>query len=208
MRKQGARGIVFASTGSIYGDAPVIPTPENCPFPIQNSLYAASKLACEGLLGAYAEGYGFKSRIFRFVSILGPRYSHGHVLDFVRQLKADPKKLKILGNGQQKKSYLAVQDCVEAILTALKHQPENKIDIYNLGTDEYVTVDQSIEVIVKELKVEPKKEYTGGERGWIGDIPFIFLDAKKIRSIGWAPKKSIRESVRETVKYLVENMKS
>ncbi|MCG3203442.1 MAG: UDP-glucose 4-epimerase [Elusimicrobia bacterium] len=204
-RKAGVRGFVFSSTGSVYGAAPVIPTPEDCPFPIQTSLYGASKLACEGLIAAYAEGYGIQAKIFRFVSILGQNYTHGHVVDFVRQLKSDPTKIHVLGNGQQKKSYLYVEDCVDALLWALNRQSGQKIEIFNLGTEEYVTVDQSLDVIVDELKVHPRRTYEGGDQGWVGDNPFIFLDTTKIRSLGWKSKITIREGVRRTVQFLLNN---
>ena len=119
MRATGVKRIAFASTGSVYGEASIIPTPEDSPFPVQTSLYAASKLAAEALIEAYCEGFGFQGYIFRFVSILGERYSHGHVFDFYRQLLAHPGELKVLGNGLQRKSYLYVQDCIDAILLAV-----------------------------------------------------------------------------------------
>jgi UDP-glucose 4-epimerase len=206
LRRDGVKRIAFSSTGSVYGEAQVIPTPEDCPFPIQTSLYGASKLAAEALISAYAEGYGLQGLIFRFVSILGERYTHGHVFDFVRKLQQDPNRLTVLGNGQQKKSYLYVGDCVDAMLTALAQPRRNPVEVYNLGTDEYVTVDQSIDVICDELKVSPKRQYSGGDRGWVGDNPFIFLDCKKMRSIGWQPGKSIRESVRLTTRYVLNNL--
>ena len=120
MRANGIKTIAFASTGSVYGETEVIPTPEHAPFPIQTSLYGASKLACEGLIAAYAEGFGIRGYIFRFVSILGQRYTHGHVFDFVKKLAKDPSSLHILGNGLQRKSYLHVADCVGAMLTAIE----------------------------------------------------------------------------------------
>jgi len=203
MRRAGARQIVFSSTGSVYGEAPVIPTPETCPFPIQTSLYGASKLAGEALISAYAEAYRFRGIILRFVSILGERYTHGHVLDFVRQLEKDPARLSVLGDGKQKKSYLYIGDCLEAILTAIRHETGHAVDIYNLGTDEYVQVDDSIGEICDEMQVQPRLEYSGGDRGWVGDNPFIFLDCSKIRKLGWRPQKSIREGVRLTVRYLL-----
>ena len=116
MRANGIRTIAFASTGSVYGEAEIIPTPEDHPFPIQTSLYAASKLACEGLIHAYCEGYGFEGYVFRFVSILGERYTHGHVFDFYKQLTEHPDYLKVLGDGTQRKSYLYVRDCLSAML--------------------------------------------------------------------------------------------
>jgi len=204
MRANGIRRIAFASTGSVYGEAVVIPTPEDAPFPVQTSLYGASKLAGEGLIAAYCEGFGFQSCIFRFVSILGERYSHGHVFDFYKQLKSDPTRLRVLGNGKQRKSYLYVQDCIDAILLAME-QAADKVNIFNLGSDNYCEVNDSIGWISKTLGVAPRLEYAGGERGWIGDNPFIFLDTKKIRSLGWVPKLSIREGVVRTVEYLRAN---
>ena len=204
MRANDIKRIGFSSTGSVYGEAEVIPTPENAPFPIQTSLYGASKLACEGLLAAYAEGFGYTAYIFRFVSILGERYTHGHVFDFCKRLKDDPSHLHILGDGHQKKSYLYVKDCMEAILTVVRNTNE-KVNIYNLGTDEYVEVNDSVRFICGKLGVKPEFTYAGGERGWIGDNPFIYLDTKKVRSLGWAPKATIEEGVIKTVEYLTSN---
>ena len=205
MRRCGVTQIAFSSTGSVYGEATMIPTPETCPFPIQTSLYGASKLAGESLISAYAEGYGFFGLIFRFVSILGERYTHGHVFDFVKRLKEDPSALTILGNGKQKKSYLYIGDCVNAVLHAIRSPRTKPVEIFNLGTDEYVEVNQSIDCICQELGLNPRREFTGGDRGWIGDNPFIWLDCAKIRSLGWHPEKSIRESIQLTVRYLVAN---
>lgn len=204
MRRRGVRRIAFASTGSIYGEPEVFPTPESCPFPVQTSLYGASKLAGEGFLEAYAEAFGIEVTIFRFVSILGPRYSHGHVFDFYKQLREHPERLRVLGNGKQRKSYLYVGDCVEAILTALD-AARGKVNIFNLGTDEYCEVNDSIRWITEHLGLTPKLDYAGGERGWVGDSPFIFLDCSRIRALGWEPKLTIREAVIETVKYLEGN---
>jgi UDP-glucose 4-epimerase len=204
MRANGVKRIAFASTGSVYGEAEVIPTPEHAPFPVQTSLYGASKLAAEGMIQAYCEGFDFQGYIFRFVSILGERYTHGHVFDFYKQLLADPDKLTVLGNGKQRKSYLYIQDCLDAILCAMD-KAEGKINIFNLGTDEYCEVNNSIDWICQFLGVTPKKDYTGGERGWIGDNPFIYLDCKRMRDLGWKPKLNIKEAVTQTIKYLTEN---
>jgi UDP-glucose 4-epimerase len=204
MRMNGIKKIAFSSTGSVYGEAPVFPTPENAPFPIQTSLYGAAKTASEGFIQAFCEGFGMQSWIFRFVSILGERYSHGHVYDFYKSLRKDPTKLRILGNGKQRKSYLYVQDCVSAILIAIE-RAKDKVNILNLGTDEYVEVNDSVGYICEALGIKPEREYTGGERGWIGDNPFIFLDCKKMRSLGWAPKLTIREGILKTLAYLKEN---
>ena len=204
MRQSGVKNIVFSSTGSVYGEAPVIPTPENCPFPIQTSLYGASKAACEGMISAYCEGFGFQAWIFRFVSILGERYSHGHVFDFYNKLRLDPSQLAVLGNGKQRKSYLYVQDCIDAILIG-RERATDKVNILNLGVDTYCEVNDSIGWICDELKISPKLIYSGGDRGWIGDNPFIYLDTSKIRSLGWEPKTEIKEGILKTLSYLRDN---
>ena len=204
MRAQGIQRVVFASTGSVYGEAEVFPTPEHAPFPIQTSLYAASKVAAEGFMQAYCEGFGMQGYIFRFVSILGERYTHGHVFDFCKQLKAHPDALSVLGNGKQRKSYLYVQDCIDAILTVLDRS-QAKVNVFNLGTDEYCEVNDSIGWISEELGVAPRLQYSGGDRGWIGDNPFIFLDCSKVRALGWQPKLNIREGIVRTVRYLEGN---
>lgn len=201
MRQYGVKKIVFSSTGSVYGEAAVIPTPEDAPLPIQTSLYGASKLAAEGFIQAYAEGFDMQAYIFRFVSILGEHYTHGHVIDFYRQLIETPDHLRVLGNGLQRKSYLYVQDCIDAIFLALE-KAQDKVNIFNLGTDEYCTVNDSIGWITQAMGLHPALTYTGGDRGWIGDNPFIFLDCRKIRALGWVPKHSIQESVIKTVAYL------
>ena len=204
MRANEVKKIAFASTGSIYGEAPVVPTPEHAPFPVQTSLYGASKLAAEGLIQAYCEGFNFQAYIFRFVSILGHRYTHGHVFDFYKQLLNDPNKLFVLGNGKQRKSYLHIDDCLNAILYAMQHV-HDKINIFNLGTNEYCEVNDSIGWICNYLKLTPERVYAGGERGWIGDNPFIFLDTAKIRKLGWKPEFNIQQSVLKTIQYLHEN---
>src|SRR3981189_837690 len=204
MRANGIKRIAFSSTGSVYGEATVFPTPENAPFPVQTSLYGNSKVAAEGLISSYCEGFGFQGFIFRFVSILGERYSHGHVFDFYQSLRRNPNELRVLGNGLQRKSYLDVKDCIDAIFTALE-KAHDKVNVFNLGTDEYCQVDDSIGLITSHLSVNPVRTYTGGERGWIGDSPFIFLDTAKIRSLGWKPKLSIREGIIRTLDYLRAN---
>ncbi len=204
MRRNDVRRIVFSSTGSIYGEPEIFPTPEAAPFPIQTSLYGASKLAAEGLIQAFAEGFEMRGYIFRFVSILGERYTHGHVFDFYKQLREHPERLDILGNGKQRKSYLYVQDCVDAIFVALD-KAQDKVNVFNLGADEYCQVDDSIGWICAHLKLLPQRVYTGGERGWIGDSPFIFLDTQKIRTLGWKPKLTIQQGIVRTVQYLEQN---
>jgi UDP-glucose 4-epimerase len=206
MRANRVGGIAFASTGSVYGESETIPTPEDAPMPVQTSLYATSKVAAEGLLTAYAWGFQFNVFIFRFVSLLGPAYSHGHVIDFYKKLRKDPTRLEILGDGKQKKSYLHVGDCVNAMLLAIEKQPAGeRIAIYNLGHDDWIEVNDSVKILCRELGVSPKLEYTGGVRGWVGDSPKILLSTDRIRSLGWAPTKGIEASLIETVRSLESN---
>lgn len=209
MRAQGVRTIAFSSTGSVYGESTVIPTPEDAPFPIQTSLYAASKVAGESLIHAYCEGFGFEGYVFRFVSILGERYTHGHVFDFYRQLLEHPDLLRILGDGTQRKSYLHVGDCLRAILHVMTQktaqQARHGVEVYNLGTNEFVQVKDSIGHICRHLGLKPKLEYAGGERGWVGDNPFIFLETKKICATGWKPDLSIEQGIVRTLQWLQAN---
>jgi UDP-glucose 4-epimerase len=205
MRKNNVRKILFSSTGSVYGEPDVFPTPEDYKFPIQTSMYAASKVACECLLEAYATGYGFQVFIFRFVSLMGERYSHGCVFDFYKKLLENPKELPILGNGKQKKSYLYIYDCLDAMFTALDKCKDN-INIFNLGTEEYIVVEKIANIVCQELGLKNVKYvYSGGERGWVGDSPFILLDIKKMKSVGWKPKLTIEQSVRKTINWLKDN---
>jgi UDP-glucose 4-epimerase len=209
MRANGIQGIGFSSTGSVYGETVVIPTPEDAPFPIQTSLYGASKVAGENLIQAYCEGYGFEGYIFRFVSILGERYTHGHVFDFYQQLLEHPEYLRVLGDGTQRKSYLYVQDCVDAILQVTTQGTargtRHRVQVYNLGADEYCQVTDSIGWICGHLGLKPELRFTGGERGWVGDNPFIFLETAKIRETGWRARLTIREGIIRTVAWLRGN---
>lgn len=201
MRANRIRRIGYTSTGSIYGESSVIPTPEDAPFPVQTSLYGASKLAGEGMIGAYCAGFGFEAHVFRLVSILGERYTHGHVFDFYRQLRADPSRLRVLGDGSQRKSYLYVRDCIDAMLLATARVAD-RFNVFNLGGRDWCELRDSIEWISAALGVRPSVEYGGGDRGWAGDNPFIFLDTHRIRALGWQPTLSIRQSVEKTLEYL------
>jgi len=209
MRANRIKRIGFSSTGSVYGEAELIPTPENAPFPIQTSLYGVSKTAGEGFIQSYCEGFGFEGYIFRFVSILGERYTHGHVFDFYKQLMEHPDHLRVLGDGSQRKSYLYIQDCIDAILHVVENQTaigaKHNVQIYNLGTAEYCQVKDSIGWIADSLGIKPRLDFTGGSRGWVGDNPFIFLDTAKIQSTGWKPKLTIEQGIRTTLKWLREN---
>jgi UDP-glucose 4-epimerase len=205
MRKNNVKKIVFTSTGSIYGESTIIPTPEDAPFPIQTSLYGASKLACEGLIEAYCEGYGMQGYIYRLVSVLGKRYTHGHLFDFYRNLYMGNLPLVVLGDGLQTKSYIYVQDVINGMLCGIKNSNE-KINIFNLGTDETIRVFDSINYLEEHFKRDIPFDCTGGTRGWIGDSPLIKLDCQKIRKLGWYPKYTIKESVFATLNYFDKNL--
>jgi UDP-glucose 4-epimerase len=206
MRAHRVNKIVFSSTAAVYGEPDVFPTPEDAPLPIQTSFYATSKIAAEGLLTSYAYGYGFSAWIFRYVSLLGPRYSHGHVVDFYRKLKKDPSGLDVLGDGKQQKSYLHVADCIRGIFRAIERsKSNNNIHIYNIGHDEGLEVTESIAIICRELGVSPKLRFSGGARGWVGDSPRIQLDSRRLRALGWAPEHSLEESLVETLRFLREH---
>jgi UDP-glucose 4-epimerase len=203
-RQAGVKRFGFSSTGALYGEAKVIPTPEDGPFPVQTSLYAASKLAGEGMIAAYCEGYGMQGYIFRFVSITGEHYSHGHVYDFYKKLKADPTRMDVLGDGTQRKSYLYVQDCIDAIELAIA-KAQDKVNIFNLGTEEHCCVNDSIGWICERMGIQPQLLYAGGKRGWVGDNPIILLDTKRISALGWKAKSNIKQGIVRTLDYLIEN---
>lgn len=209
MRANKIKKIIFSSTGAIYGEPSLIPTPEDKFFPTQTSLYGASKLASEGLIEAYCEGYQYEGYIFRFVSVLGERYTHGHVFDFYKQLLEHPDHLTIQGDGTQRKSYLHVQDCIAAMLHAVSlntaSQNPHRVQIYNLGTNEYCEVKQSIQWICQHLNLNPRLDFTGGKRGWIGDNPFVFLETAKMIATGWKPQFTIQQSIIKTVDWLSQN---
>lgn len=198
----GVPTLAFSSTGSVYGEARVIPTPEDAPFPVQTSLYGASKAAAEGFLASYAEAGRLNVAAFRFVSVLGPRYSHGHVIDFMRQLRDDPTRLVVLGDGTQRKSYMHVHDCVAGLITLADVRG---FEVFNLGVDGYSTVRDSISWICERMGVSPEIEFGEGDRGWVGDNPFIYLDTSHARESGWTPRLSIRDSVIDTVDWLLAN---
>lgn len=204
MRVNEVSRLVFTSTGAIYGNASVIPTPENAPFPIQTSLYGASKLASEGLMQAYSEGYGFEISIFRPVSMMGERYGHGHVYDFCKKLLQNPDSLDVLGDGEQKKSYLYVKDAVSAMLMVFKQELKG-LNIFNLGRDDVMSVKDSLSLILKTLKLAPELTFEDKPYGWVGDSPHILLCCDRLKSLGWKPELDYPSMVARTVHYLLDN---
>ena len=204
VRLNGVKTMAFSSTGSVYGEPTVFPTPEDAPFPLQTSLYGASKLACEGLISAYAEGFKIRGFIFRFVSILGERYTHGHVLRLRRPARAGPLDPAYSGQRPAAEILPYVQDCIDAVLKAIDHA-DGGLNVFNLGTSEYCKVNDSAQWISERLQLHPRFTYSGGERGWVGDSPFIFLKTDRIQSLGWQPRLGIRAAVECTVDWLREN---
>lgn len=202
--KKKMKKIIFSSTGSVYGEANSFPTPENYNYPIQTSLYANSKNCCEGMITAYSKYFNLNYTIFRFVSVLGQKYTHGHVKDFCKKLIKNKNKIKIFGNGKQKKSYMHVDDCVNALIMSIKNKKFDK-EIFNLGTEEWITVNQSLNLICKILDVKPKVIREEKKSGWPGDNPKILLATNKIKKLGWKTKKNIKESITDTVEYLISN---
>lgn len=202
--------LAFASTAAVLGEPKIFPTPENVSIPFQTSLYGASKISCESLISAYSNMFGLEAYAFRFVSILGPRYTHGHVFDFVKKLTVDPKNLYVLGNGQAEKSYLHVEDCISGVLrVTVERRPakrfEHKFDVFNLGLDETIKVEDSARWIADCMNLSPAFHFESQLRGWIGDNKFVHLSTEKIRKIGWDPSFTLKSSIKSTVDYLTQN---
>lgn len=204
VRIQKINKIAFASSATVYGEPELIPTPENI-APVQTSIYGASKYSAEALIQSYCEYFDIKSYIFRFVSFMGPRYTHGVIFDFMKKLYTNSDSLEVLGDGSQRKSYLHVSDGVNAILTAIENSNE-KTNIFNLGNREWINVMDLARIVIETMGLKNVEfTYTGGKRGWKGDTPFVHLDINKIISLGWAPKYTVEETIIDTVRYLLKN---
>jgi len=204
MRLAGAETLVFASSAVVYGEPDVFPTPESVPL-VQTSLYGASKLAGEAMMQAYSEYFGIRGLAFRFVSWIGPRYSHGVVFDFMRKLRGNPRELEVLGDGTQRKSYLDVRDGVSGVFLALDRAEGSK-NVFNLGHDDFLNVLEVARIITDELGLrDVRLRTTGGVRGWVGDSPLVHLDTTRVKALGWRPTIPIPDSIRATVRYLVEH---
>ena len=208
MRLNNIKKIVFSSSNVVYGEVNHFPIEENYGplFPI--SFYGASKLACEGLITAYCHNFGFNSWIYRFVNIIGKRATHGIVVDFYRKLKKNPYELEVLGNGKQSKPYLEVYDCVDGILFGFDNSSE-QINLFNLGTEGLTSVDNITQIILDEMGFKNVKlKYTGGIRGWPGDVHTVMLSTEKIKSLGWKPKyPTSDEAARIGVKEIIQDIR-
>ncbi len=216
MRANNVRRMIFTSTSTVYGDADKLPTPEGYPT-IPVSLYGASKLACEALIAAYCHTFDMRAGIYRFANVIGRRSSHGVIYDFINKIRSNPEELEILGDGNQTKSYIYVDDCIDAMVAGLKAsantrtdanaeaevegypEAKNRVNIFNIGTDDMTTVKRIAEIVCEEMRVSPKPKFkfTGGKRGWKGDVPIMLLDASKLNALGWKQKYNSEEAVRK-----------
>ncbi|MEM1671173.1 MAG: NAD-dependent epimerase/dehydratase family protein [Archaeoglobaceae archaeon] len=201
MRKANVRKIIFTSTSTVYGEAKQIPTPEEHPtHPI--SIYGASKLACEALIESYCHTFDFQAYIYRFANVIGKRSTHGVIYDFIKKLRDNPAELEILGNGEQNKSYIYIEDCISAMFVGLK--AKGKVNIFNIGSEDQIKVRRIAEIVAEEMGLNPKFRFTGGDRGWKGDVPIMLLSIDKLKALGWKPKLGSEEAVRKTVRDLLD----
>jgi UDP-glucose 4-epimerase len=206
MRLNDIKRIAFSSSSVVYGEAEKFPTPEDYGPLVPISMYGAAKLGCEALISAYCHTFGFQAWIYRFANVIGPRGTHGVLVDLIDKLKKDPKRLEVLGNGKQKKSYLTVEECVDAVMFIMK-TAKDPVNIFNLGSDDQITVKRIAELVVEELGLKDVKlQYTGSERGWAGDVRFMLLDTKKIKKLGWRPKLGSEGAVRYALKHLKKEL--
>ncbi len=205
MRINRLKNIVFTSTSTVYGEAALIPTPEDYGPLVPISLYGASKLACEALITSYCHTFDMNSWIFRFANIVGDRGTHGIIVDFINKLRNNPGALEILGDGKQSKSYLHVSDCVDSILFAVENSSD-MANIFNIGSNDTISAREIGEIVVEEMGLKDVKfNYTGGARGWKGDVPRMMLSIEKLKTLGWKPAYNSRNSVRDTARSLLRN---
>jgi UDP-glucose 4-epimerase len=203
MRKNDVKNVAFTSTSTVYGEATIIPTPENYGPLVPISLYGASKLACEALITSYSHTFDMHSWIYRFANIIGDRGTHGIIVDFIEKLRKNPAELEILGDGKQSKSYLHVRECVDAMMFAVS-MSDYEVNIFNIGSEDATNPTRIAEIIVEEMGLSDVKfNYTGGSRGWKGDVPKMMLGIDKLKGMGWKNEWESERSVRETVKSLL-----
>lgn len=205
MQKNEVCDLVFASTSALYGEAEVMPTPEDY-CPIQTSLYGASKLACEAYMQAYDQFSNLKFWAFRFSNIVGERCRRGVIWDFMDKLRRNPKELEILGDGRQSKEYLYVKDCVDGMMVGYRRASDS-VNVFNLAIEEQTTVDKVADIVIEEMGLKnPKRMYTGEPRGWIGDNPVVDLSIERVRKLGWMPKTSSEEAIRRTARWILSHV--
>jgi UDP-glucose 4-epimerase len=210
MRLNAVRRIIFTSTSTVYGEAEQLPTPEEYPT-IPISLYGASKLAGEALIASYCHTFELYSWIYRFANVIGKRSSHGVIYDFIQKIRRNPRELEILGDGTQTKSYIYVTDCIEAMLTGL-HPPvqaattgAERVRIFNIGTTDMITVTRIAELVCAAMGVTPRFSFTGGDRGWKGDVPLMLLDASKLQNLGWQQRYTSETAVQMAIEELLRD---
>ena len=202
MRRAEVRKLAFSSSSAIYGRPTVFPTPDDYGPLLPESLYGASKLACEGLVSAFCHSLGMQAWIFRFANVVGPNATHGIIPDLLAKLRQTPARLEVLGNGRQRKSYIHVQDCVKGMLTGWRHA-DDPVNVMSLGTDDDILISRIAEIVVQEAGTsETPIVYTGGDVGWPGDVPVMKLDCTRIRSLGWRPQYNSEQAVRDAVRSL------
>ena len=208
MKDAGVKEIVFTSSSTVYGDAEKIPTPENYAPLIPISLYGASKLAAEALICSYCHTFDMEAIIYRFANVVGPRSTHGVIYDFIKKLRKNPNELEILGDGKQRKSYLYIDDCIDAMLFGMQKK-EEQVEIFNIGSEDWIEVKEIADIVSEEMGLKPEYKFTGGinGRGWKGDVKFMRLDISKLKALGWKPKYGSKEAVRMTAKWLIKEIK-
>lgn len=204
MRQLDMRQLLFASSATVYGEIPVLPTPESAGPLLPISLYGAGKLACEGLISAYSHLFGIRACIFRFANVVGGRMGHGVIYDFVHKLRKNPRELEVLGDGQQIKSYFLVEDCIDA-MWRIFHSSNSQCEVFNLGCPSTTTVTGIAQIVVEEMGLaNVRLKYTGGSRGWPGDVPKVWFDVEKAAKLGWAAKHTSDEAVRLAAHRLIQ----
>ncbi|HHF59053.1 MAG TPA: NAD-dependent epimerase/dehydratase family protein [Thermoplasmatales archaeon] len=203
MRKNDVEMVVFSSSSTVYGETPPVPLSENYGPLLPISVYGAAKLACEGLISSFCHTFDMKGWIFRFANVVGSRCTHGVIYDFIRKLRKNPRELEILGDGKQRKSYLYIEDCVNGMLFGFEKSRE-QINLFNLGTDGTTEVNEIAKMVIDEMGLKDVElKYTGGKRGWKGDVPRFQFDISKIKSLGWKPKYDSSDAVRKAIKDLL-----
>ncbi len=206
MRINGIKKIVFSSGSGIYGDAGLVETPEDFGPLLPISMYGASKLGSEGIISAFCHMFDMQSWIFRFANVVGQRQTHGVAYDFIRKLGTSPKRLEILGDGNQSKSYIHISDVIEGIFFAINNSNET-VNIFNIATEDYITVNDIAKIVANEMSLKNVRfEHSGGKRGWKGDVPVVRFDLAKMHKLGWKAKNSSREAIVKSVKALLEEM--
>ncbi|HDI23737.1 MAG TPA: NAD-dependent epimerase/dehydratase family protein [Thermoplasmatales archaeon] len=206
MRKRDVKNIVFSSSSTVYGEAPPVPLKEDYGPLLPISVYGAAKLACEALISSFCHTFDMKGWIFRFANVVGSRSTHGVIFDFIKKLRKNPKELEILGNGKQKKSYLYISDCIDGMLFGFERSSD-QINLFNLGTEGATEVNDIAKMVVEEMGLKDVKfRYTGGDRGWKGDVPRFQFNIEKIKSLGWKPKYESDEAVRRAIRDLLREI--